>query len=92
MHNLCTSKQRLRHGIKTKQKRELEGLCENILVIHAFLGCDISTLYGIGKPVELSLFRSSNKFREAGAVLCKHGASKEDLRAAVEQAILFLQS
>ena len=76
-------------GYKQNKKRELEGLCENILLIHAFFSCDTtSTLYGIWKPVALSLFRSSNKFRESDAVFCKHGASKEDIRATGEQAIL----
>jgi len=61
-------------GMKTKPRswyvratrRNLgEVLCENMIFIHALLGCDtISRVHGIGKRVALTLARNSPYFRE----------------------------
>ena len=49
-------------------------LCENILFIHALLGCDtISSVFGIGQGASLKASNQSRYFREQAHVFAKYG-------------------
>jgi hypothetical protein len=58
--------------IKAAKKKLGKELTDNILVIHALLGCDTtSRIFGVGKGVGVKLFRSSKSFCKAVKVLNK---------------------
>ena len=66
-------------------------MCGNILFIHAILGYDTtSRLYGIGKGISLNKFITEVKFREHAKVFDDISASKEDIIAAGEKALVCL--
>lgn len=85
-------------GMKTKPRswdvratrRNLgEVLCENMLFIHALLGCDTtSRVHGIGKRVALTLARNSPYFREQSQVFYDETATKEQIISAGENALV----
>ena len=46
-------------------------ICNNILFIHAILGCDTTShLYGIGKSTSLKKFKPSKHFQQQAKVFC----------------------
>ncbi|KAJ8882477.1 hypothetical protein PR048_014288 [Dryococelus australis] len=60
-------------------KQKLGNVCDSILFIHTFLGCDpTSTIFGVGKQVALSLALSDKQFQQASVEFCKPGASQEE--------------
>ena len=70
-------------------------LCENILFIHALLGCDtISSVLGIGKGASLKGYNQSRYFREQAHVFAKSGVIiviiSEHITSAGEKALLHL--
>ena len=59
-------------SIKSVKKQLGPEVCNNILFLHAILGCDTtSQLYGIGKGNSLKKFKSSEYFREQAKVFDK---------------------
>jgi hypothetical protein len=68
-------------------------VCQNILFIHAILGCDTtSKLHGFGKGVGLKLFEKSEPFRRAASVfnLSPENVSKADIIESGEQLLVSL--
>ena len=70
-------------------------LCENILFIHALLGCDtISSALGIGKGSSLKAYNQSRYFREQAHLFTKSGVIietiSEQITSACEKALLYL--
>ena len=70
-------------------------LCENILFIHALLGCDtISSVLGIEKGPSLKAYNQSRYFREQVHVFAKSGVIietiPEHITSAGEKALLHL--
>ena len=70
-------------------------LCENILFIHAQLGCDtISSVLEIGKGASLKAYNESRYFREQAHVFAKSGVIietiSEQITSASEKALLHL--
>lgn len=57
-----------------------ESICNNILFIHAVLGCNsTSRIYGLGKGMALRIFEQSEELRKSAAVFCRKDATKEDV-------------
>ena len=68
-----------------------EDMSNNILFIHAILGCDTpSRIHGIGKGASLKKFLFSHHFRAQAQVFNDISASKEDVVAAGEKALVCL--
>jgi len=66
-------------------------ICDNILFIHAILGCDTtSRLYGIGKGTSLSKFKASNMFREQAQMFNSDSVSTNDVIDAGEKALVLI--
>ena len=52
-------------NIRATKEKLGQDICNNILFIHAILGCDTTShLYGIGKGKSLSKFKASSMFHE----------------------------
>lgn len=89
-----------KHNVKTPVKvwdihltKEKLGndICQNILFIHAVLGCDTtSRLYGIGKGVSLKKYQTDGQFRQLATVFDDDSASKEAIAEAGEKALVIL--
>ena len=70
-------------------------LCENILFIHALLGCDtISSVLGIGEGASLKAYNQSRHFREQAHVFAKSSViietMSEQITSIGEKALLHL--
>ena len=79
--------------IKVTQSELVANICNNILFIHAILGCDTtSRLYGLGKGLSLKRFTSSALFRDKAEQLCKKDAAVDDVIDAGEAALVCLYS
>ena len=66
-------------------------VCDNILFLHAVLGCDTtSQLFGIGKSASLKKFRSSKQFQELAKVFNRESANEREISNAGEQALVLL--
>ena len=66
-------------------------VCNNILFLHAVLGCDTtSQLYGIGKGTSLKKFKSSKRFQEQAKVFAVESATLKDISAAGERVLVNL--
>ena len=64
-------------------------VCNNILFLHAVLGCDTtSQLYGIGKGTSLKKFKSSKHFQEQAKVFAVESATLKDISATGEQVLV----
>ena len=64
-------------------------ICNNILFLHAVLGCDTtSQLYGIGKGTSLKKFKSSKHFQEQAKVFAIESVTPKDISAAGEQVLV----
>ena len=67
MHSQTRSKHRM-WNIKAVKRELGESVCDDILFIHAILGCDTtSRLYGIGKSTSLKKYINSPHFRDQAA-------------------------
>ena len=76
-------------NMKVLKEKLGQEVCSNMLFIHAILGCDTtSRLYGIGKGVSLKKFFASQHFRDQAQVFNNTSASKEDVVAAGEKALV----
>ena len=65
-------------------------ICNNILFIHAILGCDTtSRVHGIGKGTSLKKFTTSPQFRQHAAVF-QGVATKEEVISSGENALVLL--
>ena len=68
-----------------------QDVCNNILFIHAILGCDTtSRLHGIGKGTSLKKFCENHQFRDQAKVFNNTSASKEKVIEAGEKALVCL--
>ena len=75
-------------GIKQRLGPEI---CNHILFMHAFLGCDTTShLFGIGKGTSLKRFRANITFREHAAVFDAYPATQSDVIAAGEKALVII--
>jgi len=80
-----------RSGTKVLKEKLGEDVCNNILFIHAILGCDTSSrIHRIGKGASLKTFLFSHHFRAQAQVFNNISASKEDVAAAGEKALVCL--
>ena len=71
-----TTKKNRIWDIKVTQSELGADICNNILFIHAILGCDTtSRLYGLGKGLTLKRFTSSALFRDKAEQFCKKDAT-----------------
>lgn len=78
-------------NIKATKEKLGHDICNNILFLHAFLGCDTtSRLYGIGKGTSLSKFKASSMFREQAKVFNSDSASTHDVVEAGEKALILV--
>ena len=88
-----TTKENRIWDIKVTQSELVADICNNILFIHAILGCDTaSTLYGVGKGLSLNRSTSSASFRDTAEQLCKEDATVDDVIGAGEAALVCLYS
>ena len=73
-------------------KRQLgQDVCENILFIHAILGCDTtSRLYGLGKGASLKKFTTNAHFQTQSRQFLVEDASPDVIEAAGEKALVSL--
>ena len=63
-------------------------VCENILFLHAILGCDTTSgVFGVGKKVSLIQIKKNANFLEQAAIFMKQDASKEEVTV-----VLWLES
>ena len=66
-----------------------EDLCNSILFVHAFLGCDTtSRVFGYGKGVALKLAQDSEYFRDLAKVFGNCDSSEDEIIQAGEKAML----
>jgi hypothetical protein len=78
-------------NIKATRSRLGDNIFNNILFIHAILGCDtISRVFSIGKSVALTKIRKELHFLEQGEVFMRGTSSKEEVIKAGEQALVCL--
>ena len=83
------SKPRVWNITSVKQQLGAE-VCNNILFLHAILGCDTtSQIYGIGKGNSLKKFKSSEYFREQAKVFDNELSSCIEISKAGEKALAF---
>ncbi len=86
-----TTKKNRIWDIKVTQSELGANICNNILFIHAILGCDTtSRLYGLGKELLLKRFTSSALFRDKAEQLCKKDAAVDDVIDAGEAKLVCL--
>ena len=66
-------------------------LCEQILFLHAFLGCDsTSRIYGLGKSTPLNHAKKKKNFQGIAGLFLDSASRKDDIRKAGEKALLIL--
>ena len=83
-----TTKKNRVWDIKVTQSELGADICNNILFIHAILGCGTtSRLYGLGKGLSLKRFTSSALFRDKAEQFCKKDATVDDVIDAGEAAL-----
>ncbi len=84
-----TTKKNRIWDIKVTQSELGADICNNILFIHAILGCDTtSRLYGLGKGLSMKRFTSSALFRDKAEQFCKKDATVDDVIDAGEAALV----
>ena len=84
-----TTKKNRIWDIKVTQSELGAYICNNILFIHAILGCDTtSRLYGLGKGLSLKRFTSSALFRDKAEQFCKKDTTVDDVIDAGEAALV----
>ena len=85
-----TTKKNRIWDIKVTQSELGAHICNNILFIHARLGCDTtSRLYGLGKGFSLKRFTSSALFRDKAEQFCKKEATVDVIIDAGEAALVW---
>ena len=85
------TKQPCTWNIKAVKQRLGPDMCQHILFLHAFLGCDTtSRLHGIGKGASLKKYQTNNSFREQAMVLHSRSASTHDVTRAGERALVII--
>ena len=78
-------------NIKVTKEKLGQDICQSILFMHAFLGCDTtSSLYGIGKGMYLSKFKASCMFREQAKVFDSDSSTTHDVVNAGEKALILV--
>lgn len=78
-------------NIKAIKEKLGPEVCNNILFLHAFLGCDTTShLFGIGKGISLKKFRASITFREQAEVFNTYPATQNDVITAGEKALAII--
>ena len=66
-------------------------MCQCILFLHAFLGCDTtSSIFGIGKGLSIRAFNKSEQFQQCASVFCDESSSKEQVCEAGEKALIIM--
>ena len=66
-------------------------ICESILFLHAFSGCDItSRIYGVSKSAVLSMFVKNESFSLCSRVFYDSNASRDNIIQADEQCALLV--
>ena len=66
-------------------------ICENMLFLHAFSGCDTtSRMYGVSKSAVLSLFVKNESFRLCSKMFYDCNASRDNIIQAGEQCVLLV--
>ena len=83
-----TTKNRI-WDIKVTQSELGDDICNNILFIHAILGCETTSrlYYGLGKGLSLKRFTSSAFFRDKAEQFCKKDATVDDVIDAGEASV-----
>ena len=86
-----TTKKNRIWDIKVTQNELSADICNNILFIHAILGCDTtSRLYGLGKGLSLKRFTSCVLLRDKAEQFFKKDATVDDVIDAGEAALVCL--
>ena len=66
-----------------------KNVCQNLLFVHALLGCDTtSRLFGVGKSVALKKVKSSTYFQQQAAMFSSPMAKKDDIIKAGQNALV----
>ena len=66
-------------------------VADNILFIHALLGCDTTSgVYGLGKKVAIAKMKTSTLFQEQAQIFMNDGATQDDIAQAGEKAMVCL--
>eukprot|EP00794_Sanderia_malayensis_P004114 gene4114-4670_t len=64
-------------------------ICQCILFLHAFLGCDTtSSIFGIGKGLSIKAFNKSEQFQQCASIFCDESSLKEQVCEAGEKALI----
>ena len=88
--NTNVTRRRVWNIKKVKQQLGPE-VCENLLFIHAFLGCDTtSRIFGLGKGAALKKFISSAYFREQAKVFSHDSSTQDEILLAGENSLMCL--
>lgn len=70
-------------NIKATQEALGREICDNILFLHAVLGCDTTSgLYGIGKGVVLKKFRNDSCIKQQAVIFNDESSTKGEIEAA----------
>jgi len=68
-----------------------EAVCDNILFLHAILGCDTtSRVHGLGKGIALKRFQKDANFRQQARIFLDKETTKQEVISAGEKALLML--
>ena len=80
-------------GVNSIRNKLGEYICGNIILfVHAFLGCDTtSLLFGIGKAAGLKLVKDNDTFHEQAEVFRSVNSSKDQVIAAGEKAMTIVE-
>ena len=77
--------------IRSIQSKLGPNVCNNMLAIHAFFGCDtVSRVYGFGKGTGLKKFIDNDEFSSYLSIFSNKGISQCDIASAGEKAIAML--
>lgn len=74
----------------------INGLCDIVGKtvtdnIHAILGCDTTSgVFGLGKKVSVSKFKSDTQLQDQGKIFTRQGSSKDDIISSGEAALVSL--
>ena len=85
-----TKKQPRCWDISIVKSRLGSGVCNNILVALAFLGCDTTYVRGFGKSAALKLIRNNKDFEDQTTIFSNPNSAKADVIKAGERALVCL--
>jgi len=78
-------------NIRASKEKLGKDICDNILFIHAILGCDATLhLHGIAKGAYLSKFKASSMFHEQAQMFNFDSASTNDAIDAGEKTLVLI--